>query len=651
MPTQIVQKTKSLDFTKDDFVPQAFTPPESPPNQMYPRYIWVPEGAGKEVSSTPCVNRRQNILRQLVPVDPRGTGVSPRVLLDTPSFMKPLEAQTAQLQTVRPEELFRPATSLESSGMHWSLGGTLGSHSIEAMSLVPPSPTVTDTSSASDVSNICVSPAIGDKRKAMDATDASVDVEGHIVQKSRTMGSDENFGPKDDRERINGTDYGTDIIAADGLSPDLKFYYLSQMWQGGLPPPQEHCSWHQATLLWIANMQQILSGMTFIMITISCTGMRVNLIHHYQDITVFASRPSLSASFVGAVADFLWPDVEGIEVDSGYSKPQATHLVIEGEQEEGIGQIPVNDFVEQLTALHTAQLYFVIASRVQTLAWKMPSLQHLYLWNSSVSPKGLQVLMKLLPNLTHFMVGGQDTTRIVEDHFGDDLFSNGEILKKLLANLVFLHIDVVALVGEKTSKTGNGVRPRTIHWLTLLDNHVPITTLELKLFTNDIRVGCNLLTLCASTVQTIKLYFVDTFVGSAFVDLSDMLHLQHFHILTSELRLHELLNVVQTIRFPDFEDVNICTTLTSFEHTFTGLKFWDNAYASQELRAVEVVNLSILVKELQPRMAVHSFYGELVTARIPHMREDNFMHVFWFNDGGFLARFADATDCHCVCDD
>ncbi|KAK0448208.1 hypothetical protein EV421DRAFT_1733340 [Armillaria borealis] len=264
MPTQIVQKTESLDFTKDDFIPQAFTPPpESPPNQMFPRYIWVPEGARKEVSSTPCVNRRQNIRRQLVPVDPRGTSVSLRVLLDTPGFMKPLEVQTAQLQTVRPEELFRPATSLESSGMHWSLGGMLGSHSIEAMSLIPPSPTVTDASSASDVGNVCISPAIGDKRKAINATDASVNAEGHVVQKSRTMGSDENFGPKDNGDRINGTDYGTDIVAADGLSPDLKFHYLSQMWQGGLPPPQEHCSWHQVTLLWIANMQQILSGMTF----------------------------------------------------------------------------------------------------------------------------------------------------------------------------------------------------------------------------------------------------------------------------------------------------------------------------------------------------------------------------------------------------
>ncbi|KAK0431155.1 hypothetical protein EV421DRAFT_1912124 [Armillaria borealis] len=585
MPTQIIQKTESLDFTEDNFVPQVFTPPESPPDHMFPKYIWVPEGTKKEVSSTPS---------------------------------KPPEVQTAQLQTVRPEELFRPATSLESSRMHWSLGGGLGSHSIEAMSLVPPSPTVTNASSASDVSNVCVSPAIGDKRKAIDATDASINAEAHVIQKCRMMGPDENFGPKDDGEQINGTDYGTNIVAADGLSPDLKFHYLSQMWQ--------------------------------VMITISRTGMRVNLLHHCQDITVFASRPSLSASFIGAVSDFLWPDVEGIEVDSSYLKPQATHLVIEGEQEEGIGQILVNDFVEQLTALHTAQLNFMIAGRVQTMAWKMPSLQRLYLWNSSVSPEGLQVLMKLLPNLTHFAVGGQDMTRIVEDHFGDDLFHDGEILKTLPPNLVFLHIDVVALVREKTSKTGNGVCPRTIHWLTLLDNHVPITTLELKLFTNDIRVSRNLLALCASTIQTIKLYFVDMFVGSVFVDLSNMQRLQHFHILTSELWLHKLLNVVRTIRSPDFEDVNICTALTSFEHTFAGLKFWDNAYASQELRAVEVVNLSILVKELQPWTAVHSFYGELVTAQIPHMREDNFIHVFWFKDGGFLAGFADTTDCHCVCD-
>lgn len=142
------------------------------------------------------------------------------------------------------------------------------------------------------------------------------------------------------------------------------------------------------------------------MITISHNGMHVNLIHHCQDIIISASCPSLSASFVGAVSDFLWPDVEGVEIDSSQSSPQATHLIVKGEPEDGLGELPINDFVEQLTSLHTAQMYFMITGCVQTMAWKMPSLHCLFLWNSVVSPEGLQMLMNMLPDLTHFAVGG-----------------------------------------------------------------------------------------------------------------------------------------------------------------------------------------------------------------------------------------------------
>lgn len=250
--------------------------------------------------------------------------------------------------------------------------------------------------------------------------------------------------------------------------------------------------------------------------------MCVNLTHHCQDITVFTSCPSLSASFVGAVSDFLWPDVEGILIDNDESGSQATHLVIEGEMEEGITELPVNDFVQQLTALHTAQFYFIIAGSTQTMAWKMPSLQRLFLWNSSISCEGLQVLMSLLPNLTHFTVGGQHTKRIWEDHFGDSIFErdDDDVLKKLPKNLTYLHIDIMALVGEKLSMTEVGTRSQIIHWLSNLETRVPLTMLELKLFSNDIRVGCNLLSLCVSTVETIRLYFL----GSLDLNLSSKYH-------------------------------------------------------------------------------------------------------------------------------
>ncbi|SJL11514.1 uncharacterized protein ARMOST_14918 [Armillaria ostoyae] len=345
---------------------------------------------------------------------------------------------------------------------------------------------------------------------------------------------------------------------------------------------------------------------------------------------VFASQPSLSALFVGAVSDYLWSDVEGIVVDNNASGPQATHLIIQGEVENEVNELPVQDFVEQLTALHTAQFYFVTAGSAQTLAWKMPSLRRLFLWNSSVSPEGLQVLMGLLPNLIHFAVGGKHTKRITEDHFGDSILQDpdDDAIKTLPRHLTYLHIDITALVGENSSETDAGVRPQVIHWLSSLESHIPVTTLELKLFSNDVRIGRNLLSLCASTVETVRLYFIDSFVGSAFVDLSEMLRLRHFYILTSEVHLHELLNVVWTIRLTDFEDVNICVALTSFDHTFAGLKLWDDAYVGQELGIIRVVNLSCLMRELEPRSVIS-----------------------WFEDGGFLARFADTTDCHCVCDE
>ncbi len=110
------------------------------------------------------------------------------------------------------------------------------------------------------------------------------------------------------------------------------------------------------------------------MITIGQNGMRVNLTHRCQDVTILASQPSLSTSFFGAVSDYLWPEVEGIVVDNNASGLQATHLILQGDVEGELNELPVQDFVEQLTAIHTAKFYFVNTGSTQTLAWKMPSL-------------------------------------------------------------------------------------------------------------------------------------------------------------------------------------------------------------------------------------------------------------------------------------
>ncbi|PBL03898.1 hypothetical protein ARMGADRAFT_1022456 [Armillaria gallica] len=531
----------------------------------------------------------------------------PGFFLSTLAFMQLPQPQAVQPHTIRSEDLFAQATLPEFAEQSWLLGGDTQSWVIKAMSPIPPSPSVTDASGPSDRGDSSSSPAVGTKRKGLDASDSLTDIESRIIQKSRMTDPGEIVGSNKGEESVDGVECRTDIISAEGLSLNKK------MWQGRLPPTQNGCSWQGTTHLWISNMWQILSGMTpdqlqdanrlcpfpikrrlilqdlgfmdgdkaeldfcfslcdigtwtiypiavidmcciynlyhTIMITISCNGMHVNFIHHCQDITISMSCPSLSASFMG-----------------------------------------------------------------------------------TVSSERLQMLMNMLLDLTHFAVGGRHTRRIMEDHFGNDIFPDENTLKTLPANLTYLHIDIVMLVREKSSTLG--VCPRVIHWLSSLDTHVSLTTLELKLFTNDIRVGRNLLALY-------------TFIGSAFVDLSKMLHLKHFHIMTSELCLHELLNVVQTIRSPDFEDVNICVTLTSFEHTFAGLKSWDAAYVAEELQAITVINLSVLMKELQPQAAVHNFYNGLVIAQASNMRNDGFMHVFWFKDRGFLARFTDVTGSWC----
>ena len=107
--------------------------------------------------------------------------------------------------------------------------------------------------------------------------------------------------------------------------------------------------------------------------------MHVNLTHRCEDVPIVASQPSLSASFIGAVSDYLWPDIEGIIVNDNTCSPQATHLILQGDVEGGLNEVLVQDFVEQLSALHTTQFYSVTARSIQTLTWKIPSLQRLFL--------------------------------------------------------------------------------------------------------------------------------------------------------------------------------------------------------------------------------------------------------------------------------
>ncbi len=123
---------------------------------------------------------------------------------------------------------------------------------------------------------------------------------------------------------------------------------------------------------------------------------------------------------------------------------------------------------------------------------------------------------------------------------------------------------------------------------------------------------------------------------------------------------------MRTIRSKNFEDVNVCVTLTSFDHMFAGLKLWDDAYAAQELGHIRVVNLSFLMRELQPWSVVRTYYNDSILEHTANMRENGFLKISWFEDTGFLARFADATstyhndmycdhidhnlDCQCACD-
>ncbi len=118
--------------------------------------------------------------------------------------------------------------------------------------------------------------------------------------------------------------------------------------------------------------------------------------------------------------------------------------------------------------------------------------------------------MGLLPNLIHFAVGGLHTKRIIEDHFGDNILQDPEddAVKRLPHQLADLHIDIMMLVGESVSETTTSLRSRFICWLSNLEGHIPLTMLELKLFSNDVRVGRNLLSLGAPMLETIRLYFI-----------------------------------------------------------------------------------------------------------------------------------------------
>ncbi|PBK83624.1 hypothetical protein ARMGADRAFT_1037790 [Armillaria gallica] len=232
MPTQIVQKVELLNYTVDDFVLDPSIPVKTSTAPMSTKYTFMQDGTGKGNT----------------PVNSHGNALLPGFFLSTLAFTQSPQPQAIQPYTVRPEELFAQATLPEFAEQSWSSGGDTRSWVIKVRHDSRHGP--------SDRGDSSSSPAVGTKRKGLDTSDSLTDVEAHIIQKSRLTDPGEIVGSNKGKESVDGVDCGTDIISAEGLSPNKK------MWQGRLPPAQDGRSWQGTTHLWISNMQQILSGMT-----------------------------------------------------------------------------------------------------------------------------------------------------------------------------------------------------------------------------------------------------------------------------------------------------------------------------------------------------------------------------------------------------
>ncbi|KAK0443645.1 hypothetical protein EV421DRAFT_1903654 [Armillaria borealis] len=293
--------------------------------------------------------------------------------------------------------------------------------------------------------------------------------------------------------------------------------------------------------------------------------------------TLNIPRPILNADFLIAASLLVWPDLDPFELadadddeeDDGEPDSQVTHLAIDSDFDNYQNSCPLGLLTRPLPLLHTVQLYSVVLKSVRNLEYYLDDLKRLAIWDSHVSPQGLFLLLRSTTSLTHLALGGKKT-QLVED--SDDPLTQPVISPPSFPQtLQFLHLNICALVNWQGNSIENSLRPWIVTWLSHLQGPLSLTSLECKLFMNDVRLPRRIISLAEESIEQLSLYFVETHVGCAYIYLGHLQKLQRLDVLCVESRVADVVEMLRSITTTAFRQLSIYIPLNSFDLSFASL--------------------------------------------------------------------------------
>ncbi|SJL16364.1 uncharacterized protein ARMOST_19886 [Armillaria ostoyae] len=312
--------------------------------------------------------------------------------------------------------------------------------------------------------------------------------------------------------------------------------------------------------------------------------------------------PDENLHFLIAASLVVWPDLDPFKITSDDSEEddddpdlQVMHLVVNGEYDNFENSYPLGLMTTPLPSLHTLQLNSIALRSINRLEYSLQDLERLSIWNCHVSTQGLFLLLRSAISLTHFTIGGK-RMQVVEN--SNDASSDPVILPPSFPHtLQFLHLDICALVNWQGSPINNPFRPRMVSWLGHLHGPLSLSVFECKLFTNDIHLPKEIISLAEETLRRLRFFIVETHVGSAYLYLGRLPNLQTLEVLCVESRVADVVEMLRSITTSTFQHLSIFIPLTSLDLSFSSLNALNVAAHQGILRSNRHIDIYLLCRD------------------------------------------------------
>ncbi|PBK69305.1 hypothetical protein ARMSODRAFT_1037824 [Armillaria solidipes] len=389
------------------------------------------------------------------------------------------------------------------------------------------------------------------------------------------------------------------------------------------------------------------------MITVSRKTMHLNMRHRCCEALSQHSRRIVNAEFLIAASPIVWPDLNPVEVagedtdEEVNEEPDSavTHIVIDCDIDNFENSCPLDLLTRPLPLLHTVQLHSVALKSIENVKYELDDLKWLSIWDSHVSTQGLFHLLRSITSLTHFALGGKNT-RVIEDS-GDPMTQPVVPPPSLPQSLYYLHLNICALVNWQGRSP---LRPRIVSWLGRLHGTLSLNSLECKVFTNDVRLPRNIVSLAEDTLQKLSFFFVETHIGSAFINLHHLRNLRRLDVLCVESRVADVVRMLCSITTTTFQQLSIYIPLTSFDLSFASLNTLNIAAQRGKLLTDRQIHIYLLCTNVSQQEEMKKVYSEIILGRLNHVHTMGRLTITWFFDDDFESKFRDCPVWYCAYD-